>query len=512
MKKFLILFVFLLISKPCQAERIQLKNSDTFDAKIVERSQDFIKVLKAGFEIKYWLSEIDSIDDNPVSPHTLDIRTMLEARLYPKDSWKVIEAEFEILFEKLNSILRIEMAEEAKKKPQDLRDFVAAISLALNQIGYTDHLNPPQLLSLLVNSFADENIENIIDKSLLSEKEKEDKKQEYFACSAVSQLGEIVFDAIGIEARATGSPRHVFLTIETGKDIVIFVDMINSICRIVDLNEWYIKKEDLWILKNEHRLSSDELLKIRREWEEGAIPSDLKKIVNYYSFINPYSSNYATAAILYNRGRAYYDISDFVNALKNFNRAIEINPNFFEAFTNRGLVYHDMEDFDKAIENYAQAIRINPNYEIAYCNRGMIYQDRKEDDRALSDYNRALTINPNYTDAYNGRGIIYAKRQEYNKALDDFNKIITINPGDSEAYTNRGIIYKEIGELGLAIKDHNQAIKINPNAAEAYVNRAVVYYMQGKYDKAWSDVHSTQKLNHEVPETLLDSLSQTTAK
>ena len=50
---------------------------------------------------------------------------------------------------------------------------------------------------------------------------------------------------------------------------------------------------------------------------------------------------------------------------------------------------------DRAIEDYTKAIELNPNYTDAYYNRSLVYNYKGDLDRALNDLNRAIQLNPN---------------------------------------------------------------------------------------------------------------------
>ena len=76
-------------------------------------------------------------------------------------------------------------------------------------------------------------------------------------------------------------------------------------------------------------------------------------------------------------------------------------------------------DFKGAIADYTKAIEINPQYSEAYINRGIAKSDLGDTQGAIADYNKAIDINPQYAVAYNNRG--YAK---YN--LKDFQEQLLI--------------------------------------------------------------------------------------
>ena len=74
------------------------------------------------------------------------------------------------------------------------------------------------------------------------------------------------------------------------------------------------------------------------------------------------------AVALNNRGVAYYDRGRWQEALDDFNRAIELKPDYAKAITHRGAAYSRMGN-DRAIEDHNEAIRLRENYAEAYTYR-----------------------------------------------------------------------------------------------------------------------------------------------
>ena len=80
-------------------------------------------------------------------------------------------------------------------------------------------------------------------------------------------------------------------------------------------------------------------------------------------------------------------------AISDYNKAIELNPRFADAYVIRGLAYAQGKgQFDKAIADYNKAIELNPRYAKAYYNRGLAYFFKKEYDNAWNDINRAQDL------------------------------------------------------------------------------------------------------------------------
>ncbi len=188
-----------------------------------------------------------------------------------------------------------------------------------------------------------------------------------------------------------------------------------------------------------------------------------------------------------NRGLIYYKQGKFDEALADFTKIIEIDPQYTDPYNNRGLVYYRQGKFDEALADFTKTIEIDPNYTFAYENRGLVYADQNKLDEAIAEYTQAIQIDPGYVDAYNDRGRAYYRQGQYDKALADFTKTIEIDPNYTFAYENRGLVYADQNKLNEAIAEYTQAIQIDAGYVDAYNDRGRAYYLQGQYDKALAD-------------------------
>jgi tetratricopeptide (TPR) repeat protein len=198
-----------------------------------------------------------------------------------------------------------------------------------------------------------------------------------------------------------------------------------------------------------------------------------------------------------NRGLAYDDLGNYRQAIEDFNRVIEIKPGFAEAYLNRGLAYNNLGNYRQAIEDYNRAIEIKPGFAEAYLNRGLAYASLGNYRQAIEDYGRAIEIKPGYAEAYNNRGNVYRNLGNYSQAIEDFNKVIEIKPGFAEAYINRGSVYINLANYSQAIEDFNRGIEIKPgHYSEAYNNRGIAYLNQGDNISSCRDARKACELGN----------------
>ncbi len=181
----------------------------------------------------------------------------------------------------------------------------------------------------------------------------------------------------------------------------------------------------------------------------------------------------------YKKGYDAYYAKEYENAIIYFNNAIQLNPDYADAFVSRGSAKSNLNDYTGAIEDYNKAIQLNPDDADAYYNRGIAKRKLQDYTGAIADYNKAIQLKPDYADAYNNRGTAKYNIQDYNGAIEDYNKAIQLNPDYAiklnpwvaRAYNKIGEILLELYSYNIAIANFNQAIQLNPNYAEAFYNR-----------------------------------------
>jgi tetratricopeptide (TPR) repeat protein len=195
------------------------------------------------------------------------------------------------------------------------------------------------------------------------------------------------------------------------------------------------------------------------------------------------------------RGVVKSDLEDNAGALKDCDKAIELNPNEARAYVNRGLVKSDLGRKKEALVDYDKAIELNPNEARAYFNRGIVKSDLGRKKEALADYDKAIELNPNEARVYVNRGNVKDDLGDKAGALKDYDKAIELNPNEARAYVNRGIVKSDLGRKKEALADYDKANELNPNDAKAYVNRGIVKSDLGRKKEALADYDKAIELN-----------------
>lgn len=102
---------------------------------------------------------------------------------------------------------------------------------------------------------------------------------------------------------------------------------------------------------------------------------------------------------LQSRGIAYQKLGQVQEALKDFDRVIDLNDTRSSTWVLRGSVLADMGRTEEALASIEKGIKLNPNDSTAWFQKGKILEQLGQNQKAIESYEKALEINPAFPDA-----------------------------------------------------------------------------------------------------------------
>jgi type IV pilus biogenesis/stability protein PilW len=169
----------------------------------------------------------------------------------------------------------------------------------------------------------------------------------------------------------------------------------------------------------------------------------------------------ADAHIHFNSGVSFYNQREFSKAIHAYQKVVELDPTYVEAYNNLGIIYQMMGDVERAFESYRKSTEINPRYEKGYNNLGILLYLRGRNEEALESFQKALAINPNNVESHINLGILFKKKGQWEKAIESYQKALAINPLHREALYNIALLYEQLGNMELAINHYQQFIQLS---------------------------------------------------
>jgi tetratricopeptide (TPR) repeat protein len=206
----------------------------------------------------------------------------------------------------------------------------------------------------------------------------------------------------------------------------------------------------------------------------------------------------------------------YKDALTDFNHAIEILDNATERFTtqkvtshiSRGKTYFDIGRSAEAIADFDKAIDLDPTYAEAYINRGAAYGKIGQFDRALADFNKGVELKPDNAFGYFNRSFLFNQLKKFDLALRDYDSYLALEPGNISILYERAVAKRTLGHPADAISDLNEVLRLAPGQPDVYLERSRTWQAIGKKDEALRDAKMARMNGAKVDDLYLKQLEQ----
>src|SRR3954447_3082384 len=189
-------------------------------------------------------------------------------------------------------------------------------------------------------------------------------------------------------------------------------------------------------------------------------------------------------------------------AIEASKKAVALRP-AAESYFNIGLASFYLKQYKESAEAYHQAIKLDPyNAADAYYALGLTYREWSKPDDEIQAYKQAIKLKPDYTSAYERLGTRYLRSKKYAEAVEIFKQLIVLKPGNASAPNNMGEAYLELGKLNEAMEAFKQAIRLKPDSGRAFFNLGKCYLAMGNRTAAVEQYNILQNIDQDWAEKL----------
>ncbi len=173
-----------------------------------------------------------------------------------------------------------------------------------------------------------------------------------------------------------------------------------------------------------------------------------------------------------NLGLCYFRKGMYPDALKVYDEVINRTPGEVKALYQRGLVYQyeTPPQPELALADYNKTLELDPNYVDAYLNRGSLYVDQLgKNDLGIADFNKLLELEPGNADAIIDRGIANYRKGNFDEALNNYNQVLGRVNDKGKTYFLSALAYAGKQEYTKALQNAEQAQKLGSNVDQNLV-------------------------------------------
>ena len=233
-------------------------------------------------------------------------------------------------------------------------------------------------------------------------------------------------------------------------------------------------------------------------------------------------------ALFKNIKKAYYKQAyDYLNdkqydqAIFEFNKLINKDPNFIDAYCGLGRAHLKKGTLREANNYTKKALKLDKNYELAlqirkgitqkYCELARDYFNQGALVAAENSTNEARKLYPNYPSAlelledirlaYYNQGLNCIEHGAYTDAVNVLQKAKEFNLKDKKVYTNLGLAYHWLNDHDNAATCSRKVITIDPDDKYAYINLGNSYYRVGAYKEGINWLQKAKEIDPNYEKT-----------
>jgi tetratricopeptide (TPR) repeat protein len=207
---------------------------------------------------------------------------------------------------------------------------------------------------------------------------------------------------------------------------------------------------------------------------------DYARAVQFFERAIELDANYPEA--WYQAGFCYGVLGRHQDALKASRTAAKLRPDWSEAYVNIGASSYALGQYKDAVDAYRQAIRMEDGADAQYA-LGLSLGKLNRTDEEILAYRRAITFKPDHANALDRLGAAYFKLKRYAEAAQAYEQLKTYKP-DAKTYNSLGESYLEMNKADDSLQAFNSALGYDPEFDRARYNLGRTYLKLGNNEMA----------------------------
>ena len=255
----------------------------------------------------------------------------------------------------------------------------------------------------------------------------------------------------------------------------------NAIRQAMQIMQLRITDSDENVLRNHSTnsiLAFEYYCKAYLEIDKG---STMEIIAGYFQKAVQSDPNFWEAQ--YNLGVIFYNFDLYKKALEQFDSVIQRKPDFYKPYYGKGIIYFLQDDYQKSLREFKKVLELKEDHDRSYYYLGIVYTKIDSFSQGAKYLDKSIELNPNYAPAYYQLSITEKKRGWFKKAISSAKKALKLNPYFYQANNSLGEAYYALNLFEEAIIEFKKAISIRSSYATAYFNMGNAVYKKGALEE-----------------------------
>jgi tetratricopeptide (TPR) repeat protein len=194
-------------------------------------------------------------------------------------------------------------------------------------------------------------------------------------------------------------------------------------------------------------------------------------------------------------GDKAYGSGDYKEAVRQYKRAVALDPSKPANHFGLGLAFFRSEDFGQAEGSFKRTLKLVPGFHDALYYQGRCLEKKGLLKEAAQVYESYLKKRPSDGKVVNRLGLTYFKLEENEKAYANLRRAIDLNAATQPTYFALGVLKEKEGKWEEALSFFDKASNIKSDAVGVWYHKGLCYMRLGQNDKALPCLEREVSLN-----------------
>ncbi|MCD4710060.1 MAG: tetratricopeptide repeat protein [Bacteroidales bacterium] len=204
----------------------------------------------------------------------------------------------------------------------------------------------------------------------------------------------------------------------------------------------------------------------------------------------------------YKAGEDFAKANNIADAIVQYTKAIELDPDYEKAYTQRASAYSRNGEHKNAAEDYDRALVFEEKDAELYYFSGNEWHLYGDNPRALARLTIAINMKNKFLKAYQVRQGVHIALMQYEEALDDAKKCLKLK-NDERAYYDLAQVYEKLEMYNEAEEAYRQSLQKNGRVVATHFSYAKLLYQQQHYEAAGNEVNQVLQMDPKHLEGIL---------
>jgi len=227
---------------------------------------------------------------------------------------------------------------------------------------------------------------------------------------------------------------------------------------------------------------------------------EAQKIIAQYSPVMPRNKDFALIS-------GYIAVHDkrLPDALADFTRALEADPQMSTGYGNRGYVLNDLREPTKAVQDFKKALELRPDYGEAHLGLGFAYLQLHRPTEAAQQLGQAETLLGQSHTLHLAWAETFRQEQQYAKAEREYRAALAETPNDLTTLMAMAEVQYRQHHYSDSIESMNAALKLDPDNPTVLSLMARAYGSEGQREEAMRYIELAEQKGGNQADVLMNT-------